>query len=301
MIVSVILSAYNGGLYLAAQLDSLVNQTRLPDEIIVINDCSNDNGETIAIIDRFSSRYTYIRKVENRTNLGWKKSFMLGVKLAKGDVILFCDQDDIWMNSKIEDSLKALKDSGAAGVVCACKNFFLDEIPAVYSLEAGELNLGKIKFDKRFHYTKQVGAALALKKDFALRFLSHWNKELAYDCFFEALLLLFDNLVYFDKLLILHRLHGNNATGRRSYNLAERIKDSKSKIDFFSSILESENVQMLESGKIITLKNCLRFQVERNAALSKRSIIRWSSLISDISYYPTWKTWFGDLICILRG
>ena len=302
MFVSVILSAYNGGLYLEEQLDSLVNQTRLPDEILVINDCSNDNGATAAIINNFSTRFSFIHKVENNTNLGWKKSFMLGVNLAKGDVLLFCDQDDIWMNSKIEESLKALKESGASGVVCASMNFFENEKPIVSNSGSGNLIFNKYRFDKHFLYTKQVGAALALKKEFALRYLCYWNSELAYDGFFESLLILFDHLVFLDKLLILHRIHGNNATGRRAYILSERIEDSKSKIDFLYSLLKSSDVQIIDNSKLVTLKRCLRFQLKRYQALSKQSVFRWSLLpLYDISHYPTWKTWFGDLICILRG
>ena len=107
---SVILSAYCGKKYLRTQLDSILNQSRVPEEIIVIDDCSPDNGETETIIDEYVARFTNVRKHLNPKNMGWAASFMNGINLATKDVVFFCDQDAIWAKDKI-DSMMAIMET----------------------------------------------------------------------------------------------------------------------------------------------------------------------------------------------
>ena len=51
MNVSIVLTTYNGQRYISSQLDSLINQTRQADEVLIFDDCSEDN--TTLIIDEF--------------------------------------------------------------------------------------------------------------------------------------------------------------------------------------------------------------------------------------------------------
>ena len=85
MKTSVILSAYNGEKYLREQLDSIVNQTRKPDELIIIDDKSPDDGHTIQIIDEYCGKYSFVKKYENVRNMGWAASFMNGTTLVSED------------------------------------------------------------------------------------------------------------------------------------------------------------------------------------------------------------------------
>ena len=59
--ISVALCTYNGELYLKEQLGSIFKQTRLPDEIIVCDDCSTDS--TLKILDEFSKNSTVPFKI----------------------------------------------------------------------------------------------------------------------------------------------------------------------------------------------------------------------------------------------
>ena len=74
MKVSIAMCTYNGAPFLREQLDSLVAQCRLPDEVVICDDASND--ETVQILEEFSRTAPFQVKLSvNRTNLGVIKNF----------------------------------------------------------------------------------------------------------------------------------------------------------------------------------------------------------------------------------
>ena len=104
--ISIAIATYNGERFLREQLDSLYQQTRVPDEIIVCDDCSTDN--TVSILEEYHQKYGLTYYV-NPTSLGVNKNFFKAISLCTGDFICICDQDDIWMPNKIETLYDAIK------------------------------------------------------------------------------------------------------------------------------------------------------------------------------------------------
>lgn len=101
MKLSVAMATYNGGQYLQEQLDSFIKQSRLPDELVVCDDGSTDN--TVDILYEFSKFAPFkVLIVKNTENLGYSRNFGKALQLCSGDVILFSDQDDIWLSHKIK-------------------------------------------------------------------------------------------------------------------------------------------------------------------------------------------------------
>lgn len=99
--ISVAMCTFNGGRYLAEQLESIAGQTRLPYELVVCDDRSND--ETPAILQRFKANAPFpVRIVENTDRLGSTRNFDQAIGLVRGDFIALCDQDDRWLPSKLE-------------------------------------------------------------------------------------------------------------------------------------------------------------------------------------------------------
>lgn len=92
---------YNGAAYVLEQLESIAAQTRLPDELVICDDRSND-GLTPEIVREFASRIQFpVRLFVNRKNLGGKKNYQLAIDRCQGDIILFCGQDDVWKANKL--------------------------------------------------------------------------------------------------------------------------------------------------------------------------------------------------------
>lgn len=105
MKVSVVMATYNGLPYLDEQLRSIDAQSRLPDEIIILDDCSQDG--TWEYLQQYGLKNARAKVLRNESNAGVNASFMRALSLADGDVVFFADQDDVWGNEKIERMLKA--------------------------------------------------------------------------------------------------------------------------------------------------------------------------------------------------
>lgn len=106
--LSIVMATYNGGKYLEQQLNSFIEQTRLPDELIISDDKSID--DTINIVEDFKKKASFNVKIINHNlNVGYTLNFERGLLASTGNLILFCDQDDIWYPNKIEELIKIAK------------------------------------------------------------------------------------------------------------------------------------------------------------------------------------------------
>jgi glycosyltransferase involved in cell wall biosynthesis len=86
---------------LASQLESYLDQTHPPDEVVVCDDCSQD--ETVSTLNEFARRAPFpVRVFVNEQNLGSIKNFEKAISLCSGDIIFLSDQDDVWSPNKIE-------------------------------------------------------------------------------------------------------------------------------------------------------------------------------------------------------
>ena len=101
--ISVIIPAYNNEEYLIKAVESVLNQTYLDYEIIIIDDCSTDN--TLSCANDLAARDIRIHVVSNPENIGVVQSRNKGFNIAKGDYIAFLDSDDIWMPDKLEKQI----------------------------------------------------------------------------------------------------------------------------------------------------------------------------------------------------
>lgn len=104
--ISVIVPCYNHSKYLYDALSSIIKQTRVPDEIILIDDNSNDS--TFNILKQFYKDNQNILKIilrKNKYNLGQSATINIGVSIAKSDLIMILNDDDYLMHDAIEHTL----------------------------------------------------------------------------------------------------------------------------------------------------------------------------------------------------
>jgi len=107
VMVSVIIPTYNRAEYLNRAMDSVLDQTRAPDELIIVDDGSTDN--TLEIVEQVASRAALPVKVIHRRNRGAAAARNVGIEHAVGDILCFLDSDDWWDRKKIELQLEALR------------------------------------------------------------------------------------------------------------------------------------------------------------------------------------------------
>lgn len=102
-----VVTTYNGEKYIREQIDSILNQTRVPDEVIILDDGSTDG--TLDILTEYENNHPSVFEIKiNDKNLGVTKNFEQGIRASSGDAIFLCDQDDVWHPEKIERQVSAL-------------------------------------------------------------------------------------------------------------------------------------------------------------------------------------------------
>ncbi|MCK5678071.1 MAG: glycosyltransferase, partial [Flavobacteriaceae bacterium] len=114
--ISIIIPSYNYGSFLAESIESVLHQTILPDEIIIIDDGSTDNTKLIGKL--YEKRYpNLIKFIRNKKNLGIVKTFNKAVDLTTGDYICFIGADNRIDSSYIEELSLALDKDKTVGIV----------------------------------------------------------------------------------------------------------------------------------------------------------------------------------------
>lgn len=103
--VSVAMCTMDGAPFIEAQLESILGQSRLPDEIIVCDDGSTDGTPDIA--SKIAQKYpNEFRMTRNERRLGYCRNFESAVRLATGDIVFLSDQDDVWFPDKVASMLR---------------------------------------------------------------------------------------------------------------------------------------------------------------------------------------------------
>ena len=122
MKISVYLTSYNKERYLPHAIESVLNQSLQPFEILIIDDCSTDNS--IKIIKGYKSRYPdKIKLIINKKNLGITKTRNLALKHCKGSVVTFLDGDDLFYKNKLLNEANILKSQNNTSAVYSNFNY----------------------------------------------------------------------------------------------------------------------------------------------------------------------------------
>ncbi len=104
--ISVVMTTYNGSAFLREQLESILNQTVLPREIVIVDDLSTDS--TFDIIKEYADANPIIRYARNDSRVGAHQNFRKAFALASCPLIAPSDQDDIWHENHLKVMLDIL-------------------------------------------------------------------------------------------------------------------------------------------------------------------------------------------------
>src|SRR6185503_4562112 len=215
MKISLALCTFNGARYLASQLESIVTQTRPPDELIVCDDQSSDH--TREIIQAFASSASFpVRLYVNDKQLGVRKNFERAISLCSGDVIALCDQDDIWHPEKLQLAEAVFLSSSDVGLVFSDAELVDDK------LRAEDCNLWQvIGFDARkkrriaegktlevlLGMNVVTGATMTFKVEFRDLILPIPPEGLYHDGWIALIIAAVAQLAFIDRPFIKYRQH----------------------------------------------------------------------------------------------
>jgi glycosyltransferase involved in cell wall biosynthesis len=215
-LVSVILCTYNGEKFIAQQVDSILRQTYSPIELIISDDASADQTSRILEKYKADSRITFFRRDQN---IGLSANFSFAASQAKGELIAFSDQDDIWLENKIE---KLVAHTGDSPLVYS-NSILTDETGNPTGKKLTDLRAMYSGNDSRCYilYSCVWGHSMLITRNLLMHSLPipatiHHDIWIAYRAFIEG------GILYHDEVLTLYRQHSSSYTGALSKSKATR-------------------------------------------------------------------------------
>lgn len=208
--ISVCMATYNGEKYIKDQLLSILKQLANNDEIIISDDLSND--KTIEIIESLKDSRIKIFFNKNR---GYTNNFQNAIQRASGDYIFLADQDDIWVDNKLEIMSKLLLNYDFVVSDAKIVDNKLESLGSTYfELRGG----GENGFMNNLKKLKYIGCCMAFRKTILKKILPFPNNtEFCPHDFWIALISEFYYKTHVIKEpLLLYRRHGGNVSSHIS-------------------------------------------------------------------------------------
>lgn len=302
--ISVAMTTYNGSRYLLRQLDSLRLQTMPPDEIVIVDDGSDDG--TAEMVQEYTVKYPecHIEFVINEENLGYKKNFKKAISLCHGDIIFLCDQDDSWLNCKVQlmwDMMMRDRDIG----VLSTPFFLLDsngqmgKRKSVYSRKIKEEAMFCVPIEDVIFHNISQGCSMAITSDIKEIFLEHFDENIPHDWLLNVIAGMRKKCYYWNVPMFCYRIHNQNTIGlndnmalQQKNTLEVRTKDARQALQVLSFIERTDPQYFSEH---IWLGRAKQFAQRHIACLNEQSF--WGIFIQNFdSCYGTLKTIRGRLL-----
>lgn len=323
--VSVAMCTYNGERYLTEQLESIAAQSHPVGELVVCDDRSNDG--TIGILEEFAKKSPFKVSIHiNETNLGSTKNFEKCLRLCEGDILVLCDQDDVWEKDKVQQQVDFF--NGHPEFDAVFSNAYLIDGHGKrldhrlwdnfgFGAERKELwNSGKAN-EVLFESYVVTGATLALRKT-ALRFLAPFPTHLGpyiHDAWMALVLAVQNKIGFIDDELLSYRVHASQQVGFGKKQSPVTLKDRwmRSRDDKTGPIrqraellkdlvLALEQVKGVSAESLLKLKE-LQAHFQARAALPPNRFQRIAPAFSELfkgrytfSSRHWWLPFFGDLL-----
>lgn len=304
MMISVAMATYNGAQYITEQLDSIRKQTCKVDEIIIVDDCSEDC--TVKLVEEYRRNYRdcNIRFYENETNLGYKKNFYKALSLCNGDIVFLCDQDDVWKENKVEILYKVLEEHSDIGVVSSAFNQIdgngnVGEQKTAYQRKMTENELVCVPLEDLIFHNVSQGCAMAVTKEMKDFFLKYFTEEIPHDRILNVIAAIEKKCYYLNEPLFYYRIHDKNTIGlndnialKKKNTLKIRTHDAREAIKVLDLICKVDKNFYDEN---VWLKKMRKFADEHVANLEQKKFIRLLAQ-NFSSCYSKLKTFRGRLL-----
>lgn len=241
--IDILLATYNGAQYISAQIRSLQNQTFQDWKLIVHDDGSTDG--TLHILRNFMKDDARIVIVEDEKRFHCaEKNFMYLLTKSTAPFCICCDQDDIWLENKLQLMLEAIQKYDNSIPQAVYSNSYVYEASREYIAGHATLSQPKVLKDVLFMNAGVQGCAILFNDK--LRDICKDAPEIVamHDHVITLAATVFGELHYLPLRLMLYRRHEATVTGYTAKNLKERV------MHFFEgkkSVLDRRHYEAIES------------------------------------------------------
>lgn len=207
--IQILLSTYNGEKYLTQQLDSLLGQDYPGFNILIRDDGSSD--ETCKILAAYQTKHPNI-KVTYGENIGVTKSYFELVKSADGDFYALCDQDDIWLPSKLSRAVSKIQtlSNPPSGLYCSALQFVDNNLQPIGQTAPPLYRC----LENAVMENIATGCTVVFGEDLRRLFLQADPEKMhMHDWWLYLLAAAFGEVVFDPKSSILYRRHDETVTG----------------------------------------------------------------------------------------
>ena len=303
--IDILMATYNGEKYINEQIESIIKQTYTEWKLYIRDDGSSDR--TIDIIESYQAKYPdkIIIIRDSKKGLGAKLNFAELLKYSKSEYCMFSDQDDVWLEKKIEVTLKTMKDIEQK--YGKSKPILVHTDLKVTDKDLNIINNSFWKYqklDRNYNTINYLlvqnnitGCTMMLNKSL-VKISNNIPKEcVMHDWWIGLIGSVFGKVIGIDTQTMLYRQHGNNEVGAHKYgglefvlnkfknikrvkmNIDEAIAQSRVFYNIYKDKLTYEDKKIISEFSKIKNKNIIK----RKSTILKYKLYK-QGIIRSISY-----------------
>ncbi|HGS4462854.1 TPA: glycosyltransferase family 2 protein [Vibrio metschnikovii] len=139
MKISVITPSFNSCDFIGNTIESVINQTLVSWEMIIVDDCSTDNS--VSVTKSYIEKDPRIKLIQLKENSGAAVARNTAIEAAQGRYIAFLDSDDLWLPDKLEKQLAFMQ-----------QNDIAFSFSAYHKIDEEGVNIGKVDVPDKITY-----------------------------------------------------------------------------------------------------------------------------------------------------
>ena len=279
--IAILLATYNGEKYLKYQIDSILSQSYTDWELFIHDDGSKDGTEKI--IDDFCAKYpTQIHKIQGASTGCARNNFFFLLRSVEAPIYMFCDQDDVWLEKKIENTYSEMIKFDDKK-----PNIVFTELKVVDS-DLNVISESMSKYQKLNCHNTSVNRLLIqnictgctmminrILRDDMIK-ATDLNNIIMHDWWAALIAAELGNIHFINEPQILYRQHSDNSVGAKSFGIKYIFSKLNKKDEIKQSLKDTEKQALLFT---------ILFKTNNNNLINLYSDLYHYSKIKKISFY----------------
>lgn len=215
--IDIVMATYNGSKFLENQILSLLQQTYKDWKLIIHDDGSVDS--TIEIIDKYIKQDKRISLIQdNKKGLKSGKNFLHTLQYSTSEYVIFCDQDDIWLENKLKElmGLMSVSDKSDIPILVYCDGYALDEFGVIHQESISNTHANSIQ-DFIIYNSGYQGCSMLINRKLIDMVNNYKGYIYHHDDIVTLFAYSFGDVYFLPKQLMLYRQHENAVTGNKDF------------------------------------------------------------------------------------